>query len=689
MRSRPAWIFLAPILFSCARAQVASLPPVTVTAARYPQPDSEIPFNVDAISGDSLAESPSPTIDDALRDSPDFSLFRRDDSTTANPTSQGVSLRGLGPSGASRTLVLLDGMPLNDPFGGWVPWSLVPRTALAGAELSPGGGATAWGNSALAGVVQILTAPPAAGTGSADLLAGDRGTRSGEFAAAAAAAGGALDLRGDEFTGGGFVLVAPGQRGPIDVAAASRHEWASAGWNGPMGQGLEASFNVREFQEWRDNGTPYQQNESRQDFASARLSGQVAADVAWTAAAYVQNQGYSQTFSSVNASRTAETPASDQFAVPTTAVGLAATATESFAGGATAIAGFDARDVRGETREDTLFSGGAFTRLRTAGGRQSLGGVFAEGTQPLGSGLEATAGLRADRWEESGGHLRLGSLATGLPVIDENFPDRTGTEWSPGAGLVWTPARAWRIRAAVQRSYRLPTLNELYRPFQQGLTVTEANPSLATEHASTAEMGATWSGGAWRIELQGFATRLDEAVSNVVVAQGPGVFPYFGSLPAGGIGQERLNLDRIRSDGVQIGGSWRPSEAWGVDFALLEEDAVVTAARVAPTLVGKRLPEVPRYTGSAGLSLRPVRRLRLEGRLRWTGFEFDDGQNQLSLAPAAVADASAAVALTSRVEVYAAVDNLADARIETAHASNGVFNLAAPRTVRAGARLSW
>ena len=70
--------------------------------------------------------SPALTLDDFLRRVPGFTLFRRTSSLVAHPTAQGVSLRGVGPSGASRSLVLADGIPLNDPFGGWVYWSRVP-----------------------------------------------------------------------------------------------------------------------------------------------------------------------------------------------------------------------------------------------------------------------------------------------------------------------------------------------------------------------------------------------------------------------------------------------------------------------------------------------------------------------------------------------------------------------------------
>ena len=117
MNLRPAWLLFA-CLVPALPAQTVDLAPVVVTAARAPEPAGQVPFAVVVLDGADLRAAPAATLDDALRAVPGFSLFRRSDSLTANPTAQGVSLRGLGPSGASRSLVLLDGVPLNDPFGG-------------------------------------------------------------------------------------------------------------------------------------------------------------------------------------------------------------------------------------------------------------------------------------------------------------------------------------------------------------------------------------------------------------------------------------------------------------------------------------------------------------------------------------------------------------------------------------------
>jgi len=663
--------------------------PLTVSATRAAEPQSQVPFTVEVLPAGAFADGVSPTVDGALRGLADFSLFRRNDSLTANPTSQGVSLRGLGPSGASRSLVLLDGVPLNDPFGGWVPWSSVPVDSLAGAEVVPGGGASAWGNEALAGVIQLFSANALPGAGALDGDVADFGTRSAEFAQAVAAGPGTLELRGQDFTTDGVVLVAPGNRGPVDVAAASRHNLESARWSGGLGSGVSATVTLRRFEEWRDNGTPYQQNGLRQLLGSLALSGRTSPDEAWSMTAYLQGQSARQTFSSVNTSRSSETPASNQFDVPATAAGIAGSSTWRDAAGASTTVGADVRDVRGETREDFLYSGGAFNEQRFAGGRQTFAGLFAERSQPLGADIHATAGVRLDRWEDSDGHLRNVALPTGVLLLGQAYPARTGTELSPGGGIAWQVAPGLELHAAGQRAFRQPTLNELYRPFRQGTTTTLSNPGLSTEHADSGEIGAAWRRGALRVAATAFAARLENAVANVTLARGPGTFPLFGVLAAGAVGQERLNLGRVDTRGLQLGADWRISDTLSLDLSAIDEEATVGAAAVAPGLVGKTLPEVPRTSASLGLAWHPARRLRLEGRIRRTGSQFDDDQNLLPLAPATVADVALRLGLTDHAELIASGQNLGNARVETAHSALGVYNLAPPRTAGAGVRLSW
>ena len=686
---RPLTAFAVLAVLPAAHGQVQVLDPLVVSATRDAEPLSQTPYTVEVIAAGAFTDSASLTVDDALRGSADFSLFRRNDSMTANPTSQGVSLRGLGPSGASRTLVLLDGVPLNDPFGGWVPWSLVPVDSLAGAEIVPGGGASAWGNEALAGVIQLFSARPLPGSGDLVARAGDFDTRSAELTEAVPLGPGTLELMGGDFAAGGTVLIAPEGRGRVDVDAASRHNLASAAWRGSVGRDVGVAVTLRRYEEWRNNGTPYQQNRFRQLFGSVALDGRLSRGETWGVTAYLEGQNASQTFSSVNAARSAETPASDQFAVPTTAAGLTGWSTWRDSSGGTTTLGGDVRHIRGETREDYLYASGAYADQRFAGGTQAFEGLFAERSQPLGPSVHADAGLRLDGWENSDGHLRNVAAASGAVLAQTLYPSRSGTELSPSAGVTWQATKELGFHVGGQRAFREPTLNELYRPFRVGNTTTLANAGLATEHADSAEAGAAWRSGGLAVTLEGFAARLEDAVSNVTLAQGPGTFPLFGTLPAGGIGQERLNLGRVDTRGAQLGVDWRPCDALTVTLSAIDEEATVGAASVAPALVGKTLPEVPRWSASLGLTWRPQSRVSLTGRLRCTGSQFDDDQNQLPLAQATVVDASLRVALSAHAELFASAYNLFDAEVETAHSALGVFSVAPPRTAGGGVRISW
>lgn len=721
MRVRPALRFVALsvcLLPAGVRGQTITLGREVVTASRTPQPTEQVAVAVRSFDAEALRSAPAATLDGALRAVPGFSLFRRSDSFSANPTAQGVSLRGLGPSGASRSLVLLDGVPLNDPFGGWVAWTKVAREGLDRVEVVPGGGASAWGNAALGGVVQILTRQPSHQTTAANGTLGDFGTRSAEIAHTQPGAQGTFDVGARVFATDGFKLVAPERRGLVDVAAWSRHTLLNLRWRQPLGEKLSWSAAFRSYEEQRGNGTPYQRNGTRERALALEFAGQPADAFAWQATAYAQDQGFSSTFSGVNATRTVETPASDQFSVPAKALGAAWTGTWKHAGGARTSAGADARTARGETREYFTLIAGNFTRWRVAGGRQADLGVFALHERVLATELRGTAGVRLNAWDETDGHRRESDRATGVASRDDRYADRDGTAFSPSWGVVWAPAPAWRVRANAQQVFRRPTLNELYRPFRQGANVTEANAELRTEKVTSGEVGAEWAA-LFRpirvtpqttlpdrtIRLQSiplqtsqplltfaataFWNDLRDAVGNVTIARGPGTFPIVGTLAAGGLGRQRLNLDRTRTQGLELSATWAVARAFSFNAAALFNDATVRRAMVAPALVGKQVAQVPRRSATLGATWRAPGQVTFTPRVRWIGRQFEDDENLLKLGEVVVADLGVMRPLTKHLSLFLTLENLTDARIETGRSVDGVVNVGTPRLLLGGVRGSW
>ncbi|HVW21511.1 MAG TPA: TonB-dependent receptor [Opitutaceae bacterium] len=654
-----------------------SLPLVEVMGFRIGQGPDNLPFAVEMFTAERLAAYPAPTLDAVLREDPSFSLFRRTTSLTSNPTSQGVSLREIGPSGASRSLVLLDGVPLNDPFGGWVVWSEVPRLSLREVAVAHGGGSGIWGNSALAGSISLIELEPPAGRGRAQLEAGASNTFTAETALAAPAGRGEISFDGRDFATQGFYNLAAGDRGPVDRPLRSDHRLGQLRLDEPVGSNLEVMATARLFDEARGNGTVLQQNATHQATAAVTIAG-TPAGFDWEATAYVERESFSAFFSSVNPARTAETPANDQFDVPATAAGGSfGIQWNSSARHATSV-GVDARQVEGETREDFSFSNGAFTGVRFAGGAQDFAGAFIHHDRELLPGLRLSGDLRLDQWENRDGHDREYKLATGAPTQLLRFPARSGAELDPNLGLVWKPAKGWSVKTSAYRGFRLPTLNEYYRPFRVGTVTTNANPNLAVEHLYGGELGAGYQAGAVSLQLTGFADILYDAVGTVTLSSSPSATTV-----------QRQNLGAVRTRGAEAAATWTPAQAFRLRLGYLYDESIVARARQEPAVVGLRLPETPRGVFTAGADWDGPCGVKAAARLRWIGMQFDDDQNTLRLPAATLVGLELSRAFSKSLEAYLALDNAFNAQVATSLSTAGLFTYDTPRLLRGGIRVKW
>src|SRR5919201_2038187 len=193
---------------------------VTVTASRTDQRLGDVPASVSIVSSEEIQQSPAVVADDLLRRIPTFSLFRRTSSLSSHPTSQGVSLRGIGPSGVSRTLVLVDGTPFNDPFGGWVYWTRVPLESADRIEVVDGSTSSLYGNYAMGGVINIVTSRPARRSVDFKTQYGNRNSPKADFFASDVWGRLGLDVDGSMFRTDGFPIVAAAERGRVDNNAA-------------------------------------------------------------------------------------------------------------------------------------------------------------------------------------------------------------------------------------------------------------------------------------------------------------------------------------------------------------------------------------------------------------------------------------------------------------------------------------
>lgn len=657
----------------------AALPPaietVIVRSARLPASPSDAAFSVTRIDSRQLAAQDR--LDEALTAVPGVSLFRRTSSEGANPTTQGVSLREIAPSGAGRALVTLDGAPQNDPFGGWVIWSALPPEAIDAVDLVRGGGAGPYGAGALTGVVALQSLE-----GSALRAEGSAGGR-GQRRAAVAQAGraGDLDILASATAehSDGWTPVRRG-RGAADRPLALHTASAALRVQGDAGAGVLAA-RVGAYTESRESGLAGAQSRARGVNASLTLTRAGAEAGGWRLQGWAHASDLRNRSVAVAPDRSSTTPANDQYETP--AVGYGLNAAWRGEGGRWELGG-DLRGAEGQSRERFRYMAGAFTRDRAAGGRTLVAGLYAEIVRRSGPWL-LTGGTRADYWSSGDGHRTERDLASGAVTLASRSGDRSG--WAPTAraGLRRELGSGW-LRTAAYAGFRPPTLNELHRPFRVGNDITEANPALEPEKLYGLEVGAgaagTW--GDWSLTL--FHNRLHDPVTNVTIGQGPGTFALAGFVPAGGVLRQRRNAGRIDATGIE-GEIRRQIGPLGLRAAATYTEAEVDGGAAARQLTGLRPAQAPRLSAAFTADWQATGRLTLRLEVRHEGARFEDDLNSRRLGAATTGDARASFALTATATVFAAVDNLGDAAVATGQTADGVYAYGPPRTLRVGVSL--
>jgi len=657
MRSSPLSLLL--VVASPAVAEEGN-DEIVVTGRGLSDPAGDAAYSVMTVGRDRLTTTASGRLEDALRDVAGLQQFRRSDARSANPTSQGVTLRGLGGNAAARVLVLLDGVPQGDPFAGYINWPLYLPERLGRARVTRGGGSGAGGAGALAGTIELESVAAEEAPGVAVQVAGGSyGAGEARALASARLGGGFALVSGGYARGDGFVPVI--NPGPADRGA--RYEQYSLAVRAvvPLGSS-ELQANVDAFDDARARGTAFSANRTSGADASLRLVGPQ-----FVALGYVQLRRFTSQFASVDATRSVTTQTLDQYNTPATGLGLKLEARPRL--GQTELRlGTEWRHTSGETNESFSYVAGAPTRLRSAGGSSDILGAFVDVTRMVGP-LTLTGGGRIDRWSLTGGFLNERRL-DGTPVTDNRFADRNG--WTPTGrlGLAWTLSPTLIVSAAGYVGWRLPTLNELYRPFRVGTEVTSANAVLQPEQARGVELAARWRPTQdIGIAVTAFVVTINDAIANVTLPTGaPGTF------------RQRQNLDKLRSRGIEVDAQFK-RDNWLVRASAAYANVSLAGSGFSAPLTGLKPASVAPFQSSATFGWRG-----LSATARYVAAQFDDDLNTRRLAPALTVDAVADVPLGRGVSVQVRGENLFDARVEAAVSAVGVVERASPRTLWLGVR---
>lgn len=637
---------------------------IVVTGQGLPETPGTPAYSTVEIDREQLITTASGRLEDALANVAGFQQFRRSDSRSSNPSAQGATLRALGGNASSRALVLLDGVPMGDPFFGYIPFSAIAPERLGSVRVTRGGGSGPFGAGALAGTIELESAgADQLGLVTASAMANQRGDTELSASLAPEIGDGFAVIHGRWDRGDGFFTTPEDQR--VSATSRARFDAWSAGGRivQRLGSDLEVQARVLAFE---DNRT------LRFDGADNSMEGQdVSLRLVSRGPWELDVLGYAQwrNFTNVVISSTTFTRSLDQRDTPAEGQGGKIELRPPVGGDHVLRLGADYRRSAGELAEDAFNAAtGALTQSRYAGGENTQFGLFVEDDWQIGA-VTLTGGLRADRYTIADGFFRRESPA-GVVTENNAYADRSDWRFSWRGGALWEASDVVTLRAAAYSGFRLPTLNELYRPFVVFPVTTRANAALVPERLEGWEIGVDLAP-AQGVELQAtfFDNRVKDAIANVTVAANT---------------RERQNVDAIEAQGLEFAGNAALGDVT-LDASLMWVDAEVRGSGLAAPLDGNRPAQTPDFAASAGVAWAFMPGGSLAARLRHVAAQFEGDLEDDVLPAATTVDLFGQVPLWQRLSVVARVENLFDEEVITRNQA-GSIDLGAPFTAWLGLR---
>jgi outer membrane receptor protein involved in Fe transport len=628
---------------------------VVVTPGRQEQRLGDTPASVNVVTAEQIESSPAVLADDVLRQVPSFSLFRRTSSLVAQPTTQGVSLRGIGPSGQSRTLVLLDGVPFNDPFGGWVYWTRVPLVSVDRVEITEDTASGLYGNYAMGGVINIVTSRPTRHTIEFKPQYGNQNTPKLDLFASDIWKNVGFAVEGGMLNTDGYQIVPPIEAGPIDNNANVKYRNGTGKIDYTPNDRWNLFGRVGYFSEDRNNGKIGELNSTRWTTLSGgtRVALPDHSDLQASVFGDIQKTHYN--FLAVSNSTTTRNMvrlSTDQH-VPVDGAGGMVQWRRVFGTAQVFSAGGDWRWVTGESQEvaysaipgapvgpDGVTLPANPTIQRASGGSQLSQGAFVQDVITPMPKVVITLNARFDHWRNYDGHFNETTIATGAPTANNrpSLVDRTDTAVSPRVAALYHLTDRVTTWGAWNSGFRAPTLTELYRQFSVGTVVTKPNDQLGPERLKGGELGLNVAPAKnLTARVTWFDNRVTDPISNVTMtASMPNYTTVCVGLTAGNCVQKQ-NLGATRIWGVQtdveylIGRDIRVSGGYLYNQAKVTDGGTVNAALATncPGNPGQAcfIPQVPVHRGTFQVSYANPKYVNVAVTVMAAGLQYNDDQN--------------------------------------------------------------
>ena len=687
---------------------------VVVTASRSDATLEQMPLYTTVISAEQIRQSPAQTLDQLLRQVPGINLTGAPYFTT-DPTGNQIRMRGVTNS---KVLVMLDGIPLLDPFYTTVQWFKVPLSSIERIEVIRGGNSSLWGNLAVAGVVNIVSKRPVDNRGDVSATGGSQQTYAGAInkdfvvteGLAINASADVLTTDGYQTTPDQYLATFPGK----GTSSATIANGRVAAYFDPA-NGLSAYARGGYHRQDQDiGGYTFGTNLQNASDGSAGLNWRINDTSRVSANFWTQYVGFDKSNgaacylqSATNCNTTSTSAPLVQYANshdwnPYRELGASVVYSTQWVPWATSVqVGADYRRLSGQDHSTTFnrpttidVASATINRTNFGQGTQQFSGVFAQFRALPVEPLQVTFSARYDYWTNTDGVATMTPYASGVPgqTTGGSIADSSKGRFDPTLALRWSVSEDLHLRAAAYRSFRAPGLNNMYRSFSSTTSITIANPLLFPETLTGGEVGGDFRSRGVEINATMFLYNVQNLIASYRVpnaaAAPPQVIAICGPTLANCPPTVNFNTNAQngRSWGLELVGRWQVAPQVTLDAAYMYTRSYYTASSVGDPL-GAQLGAVPENLVTAGVGFAPVPQWTNYIGVRWNGSMFLDVNHTIPQPEFSVVNLSTSYRIDGNLELFGTIVNLFDkhyADNPTTSASSSI--LGAPRTMTAGLR---
>ena len=561
-----------PILAVSADREV-ELEQVVVTATKTQQSIREVPAAVSVVTREQIEQSAASTVDQLLQAVPGVYAARMDASSPSRIAQ--TYTRGL--PGNSRTLVLLDGIPMNVLYDGQVDWSQLSTQDIERVEVVRGASSGLYGANAMGGVINILSRIPEEGIHS------KLGVEYGSLNSKRVVASHTQNTGPTSFLVSASHYESDGYnmwRGDSTVPASHRDVIGTVkeNYSAKVLHEIDASRIL-------EAGLSYMKDETT-GFYKPGTGGYIPQ----TREQFVPSLRYSADEAGANTSLVAYgrfgKQWSDTLATPAYASISEKGVYNDQTLGANGQRTFQLTDnqrltVGADVLDGTIdnhFTYPGTSRLRKTKGDLERYGFFVQDEIKINARWRANVAGRYDHWKYGGNQTDTGA---GQP--NSSYTTTKGSGFSPKFGLLYKLSEAVNLRATAGKAFNLPDMFNLYANTKRGTTTNWANPNLTPEKVKSYDLGVDYYFGktgyikatAYQNDATDFIYSVQRDATNV----------------------DKINVGGVKTKGYEFEGLYRLTETLSLTASYTINDSIIVKNDRATALVGKQLTNVPRHQG--------------------------------------------------------------------------------------------